>query len=136
MDGSLEPGGRIRPLQCIQCRGEMESIFKIKGKRKPAKMRRIASLRRRRVGWLLSILAGAIVLFISSAGICSEAAAEKKPKPAKFKVSGYGTLGNFQLRRILRTLELSGKQFQYFGPAFVEDSALLLTSRIQKDGYL
>ena len=40
------------------------------------------------------------------------------------------------MRRILRTLELSGKQFQYFGPAFVEDSALLLTSRIQKDGYL
>ncbi len=59
-----------------------------------------------------------------------------KPKPAKLKVSGYGLIGNFELKRILRTLELSGKKPPAFGAAFVEDAAIILSSRVKRDGYL
>jgi outer membrane protein insertion porin family len=58
------------------------------------------------------------------------------PKPAKLKVSGYGLFGNRELLRILKTVELSGKKPPQFGPTFIEDSALLLATRIQRDGYL
>ena len=67
----------------------------------------------------------------------AEAAAPgKKPKPAKLSVSGYGILGNRELKRILRTIELGGKKPAQFGPSFVEDAALILTARIKRDGYL
>jgi len=59
-----------------------------------------------------------------------------KPKPARLKISGYGFLGNRELKRILRTLELGGKKPEYFLPSFIEDSVLILTARIKRDGYL
>jgi outer membrane protein assembly factor BamA len=59
-----------------------------------------------------------------------------KPKPAKLHISGYGILGNRELKRILRTLELAGHKPEFFGPTFVEDAALILTARIKRDGFL
>ena len=56
--------------------------------------------------------------------------------PAKLKISGYGLFGNRELKRILRTLELSGKKPPFLGASFVEDAALILGSRIKRDGYL
>jgi len=56
--------------------------------------------------------------------------------PAKLKISGYGLFGNRELKRILKTLELSGKKPQFFDSSFVEDAALILASRIKRDGYL
>ena len=64
------------------------------------------------------------------------AAAPKKAKPAKIKVSGYGLVGDYELKRILRTLELGRAKPEFFGESFIEDSALILTTRIQRDGYL
>jgi outer membrane protein insertion porin family len=61
---------------------------------------------------------------------------QTNPEPAKLKVSGYGIFGNRELKRILRTLELSGKKPPLFGSSFVEDSALILSARIKRDGYL
>src|SRR5690349_4141867 len=63
-------------------------------------------------------------------------AADKKPKPAKIKISGYGLVGNFELKRILKTLELARKKPEFFDASFVEDSALILASRVKRDGYL
>src|SRR5262249_23646232 len=60
----------------------------------------------------------------------------KPPKPAVLKVSGYGLLGNRELTRVLRTVELSGRKPQYFGPDFIEDAALILSARVKSDGYL
>ncbi len=77
-----------------------------------------------------------VLLLLISTHFSAAAAAEEKITAATLKISGYGILGNFQLKRILRTLELSGKRPQYFGPAFIEDSALILGSRVKKDGYL
>jgi outer membrane protein assembly complex protein YaeT len=79
---------------------------------------------------------GILLALIVSCGLCSAKPSEEKITAAKLKVSGYGIVGDFELKRILRTLELSGKRPQYFGPAFIEDSALILGSRVKKDGYL
>ena len=72
-------------------------------------------------------------LFVSN--VCFAAAA-RKPKPAQIKISGYGLLGNRELRRILTTLELGGKKPEFLGASFVEDAALILGARIKRDGYL
>jgi outer membrane protein insertion porin family len=57
-------------------------------------------------------------------------------EPAHLKIRGYGLLGDRELKRILRTVELAGTKPEFFLPAFVEDSALILASRIKHDGYL
>src|SRR5437016_1989445 len=72
-------------------------------------------------------------LFVSN--VCCAAAA-RKPKPAQIKISGYGLLGNRELRRILTTLELGGKKPEFLGGSFGEDAALILGARIKRDGYL
>lgn len=59
-----------------------------------------------------------------------------EPKPAQLRISGYGVLGNRQLKRMLTTLELAGKKPQFFASSFVEDAALILVSRVKRDGYL
>ncbi len=65
-------------------------------------------------------------------------AADKKPKskPAKLSISGYGFLGNHELKRIVRTIELSGKKPEFFAADFVEDTALIIAARVKRDGYL
>ncbi|HWX21700.1 MAG TPA: BamA/TamA family outer membrane protein [Candidatus Binatia bacterium] len=59
-----------------------------------------------------------------------------KHKPAQLQITGYGAFGNRELKRMLRTLELGGKTPEFFDPSFVEDAALILASRIKRDGYL
>ena len=66
----------------------------------------------------------------------AETAQAAKPASAALHISGYGLLGNFELKRMLRTLELAGKKPEYFSASFVEDAALILASRVKRDGYL
>src|SRR5205814_1916252 len=66
----------------------------------------------------------------------NQAQAKAKSKPAKVKISGYGLFGDWELKRILKTLELAGKKPLFVGSSFVEDSALILSSRVKRDGYL
>jgi outer membrane protein insertion porin family len=74
---------------------------------------------------------------VACAGLAAPAQAEApKTKPAQLQISGYGLLGNRELKRILRTLELGGKKPEFFDPSMIEDAALILTSRIKRDGYL
>src|SRR5258708_39861380 len=58
------------------------------------------------------------------------------PKPATLKISGYGLLGNRQLKRMLRSVELADKRPQFLGSDTIEDAALLLTARVKSDGFL
>lgn len=69
---------------------------------------------------------------------CAAQAAEKtnSPPTAKFTVSGYGFFGNLRLRRIIKLLEIQKKKPQFLGADFMEDSALILTSKLRADGYL
>lgn len=57
-------------------------------------------------------------------------------RPASLHISGYGLLGNRQLKRMLQTLELAGTKPEFFAPAFVEDAALILAARVKRDGFL
>lgn len=76
-----------------------------------------------------------LLLVLSLAG-ATPAAPPPKPKTARLSISGYGILGNRQLKRILTTLELGGKKPEHFGSSFVEDAAMILVARIKRDGYL
>jgi outer membrane protein assembly factor BamA len=58
------------------------------------------------------------------------------PPPAQLKISGFGLLGNRELKRTIRTVELDNKKPDHFGPDFIEDSALMIAARVKRDGYL
>jgi outer membrane protein insertion porin family len=64
------------------------------------------------------------------------AARDAKPKPAKIKVSGYGILGNFNLRRSLLLLQTPGKKPEFLDANFVEDGVTILLSKVKEDGFL
>ena len=57
-------------------------------------------------------------------------------KPAVVKVSGFGILGNREMVRLLRNFQLSGRFPVIIDRTFVEDTALVLLSRVNEDGYL
>src|SRR4051812_16311631 len=114
----------------------MEHLFQVNCSNysaSPSLSRINESLKRR----ALQLALGVMLLFVLLLPARTLAASdEPKVKPAKFKISGYGILGNRQLRRILLTTELTKKKPQFFGASFVEDSALILISRVKRDGYL
>lgn len=90
-----------------------------------------------RLGWVALVL-----LLIWSLQIDSVADAPASPKPAKppkpasLKISGYGLLGDRELKRMIQMVELSGRKPQYFGPDTIEDASLILMSRVKRDGFL
>ncbi|MCU1311482.1 MAG: surface antigen [Candidatus Angelobacter sp.] len=83
-----------------------------------------------------AVCCAACLGLLPARSLAAEASGPKPPKPATLKISGYGFLGDRELKRMLRTVELATTRPQFFGPAFVEDSALLLTARVKQDGYL
>ncbi len=74
-------------------------------------------------------------IFISAAN-ASDAAQTNAPPRAKLKITGYGILGNRELKRILKTVELGNRKPEFYGATFVEDSALILSARVKRDGFL
>jgi outer membrane protein insertion porin family len=66
----------------------------------------------------------------------AEPAPPPRPKPAVLKVSGYGVLGNRELKRMLQNVELADKKVEYFDSDMIEDAALILAARVKRDGYL
>jgi outer membrane protein insertion porin family len=57
-------------------------------------------------------------------------------EPAELRISGYGPLGNRKLKRTLLLLRDRDKEPEFYDANFVEDAALILISRIRRDGYL
>lgn len=76
--------------------------------------------------WLL------LIAMLLHAGV---AQAAKQPK-AKLKISGYGLLGDIELKRTILLLENRGKKATTFDANFVEDAAVILMSRLTEDGFL
>jgi outer membrane protein insertion porin family len=62
--------------------------------------------------------------------------AKPKTKPARIRISGYGVLGNFNLRRSLLLLQTPGKKPEYLDANFVEDAVTILISKVKEDGFL
>lgn len=63
-------------------------------------------------------------------------AADTNLPPATFKITGYGLFGDLRLKRIIKLLEVPKGKPAYFDANFIEDSALILKSKIRQDGYL
>jgi len=59
-----------------------------------------------------------------------------KPKPVKIEISGYGILGNRILKRLVRTMQAEDVQKETVDANFVENAALILSSRMREDGFL
>ncbi|MEO5803704.1 MAG: BamA/TamA family outer membrane protein [Verrucomicrobiota bacterium] len=74
------------------------------------------------------------MLAIFSPLLCHAAA--KEEKLAKLKVSGYGPFGNLELKNLVKTFDDKGKRREFYDANFIEDTALILISRINRDGYL
>lgn len=72
----------------------------------------------------------------STNSVSGAAAKPKKTKPAKFKISGYGFLGELQLKKSIKLLILNNQKPEIFDANFVEDAALVLASTLRRDGYL
>jgi len=61
---------------------------------------------------------------------------ERKPKPGKLSIKGYGLLTNLELRNLVKITQTDGKFPPRFDANFIEDAALILLSRLTQDGYL
>jgi outer membrane protein insertion porin family len=59
-----------------------------------------------------------------------------EPKSAELEISGYGFLGNRELRRLTGTLQGDILQREHFNATFIEDTALILISRLKREGFL
>jgi len=77
------------------------------------------------------ILCGALAVFTLAA-----ADEPNPPSKATFKVSGYGILGDLRLKHVIKLLEQQKKKPNFLGADFMEDSALILKSKLSEDGYL
>lgn len=62
--------------------------------------------------------------------------ASAEEESAKLKVSGYGFLGNIELKNLVKTFDEKGKRREFYDANFIEDAALILISRINGAGYL
>jgi outer membrane protein insertion porin family len=89
-----------------------------------------AALRRFRLGGML------VFIVCTFLGLTARAADTNSPPPAKFKISGYGVFGDLRLKRIIKLLEVPKTKPQFFNANFMEDTALILKSKLRADGFL
>jgi len=85
-------------------------------------------------GWVFKTTI--ISLFVACSVLLANGADKPEPPPAKLKISGYGLVGNLRLKRTIKLLEFQTKKPQFLEANFVEDSALILRSKLRDDGYL
>src|SRR6185437_8800827 len=68
--------------------------------------------------------------------VLSLRAADTNLPSATFKITGYGIFGDLRLKRMIKLLEVPKEKPAYFDANFIEDSALILKSKIREDGFL
>lgn len=56
--------------------------------------------------------------------------------PARYSVKGYGLLGSLRIKRIVQALGDESEEREVFGASFIEDSALVILSKVGQDGFL
>ncbi len=76
-------------------------------------------------------LAGLLILLFFTGALMAE-----EKEPARLKISGYGFFGNLALKNLLKTFDEKLKTREFFDANYIEDTALVLISRINSDGYL
>jgi outer membrane protein assembly complex protein YaeT len=75
-------------------------------------------------------------LLVCLLAMVSLAAAADTNEPARLKISGFGWLGNRELKRTILLLQGQKKDAPLYDANFVEDAALILLSKVTDDGYL
>ena len=82
-------------------------------------------------GFLSSFVAGLLLLGLSAHG-----EETNKVQYAKLRISGFGLLGNRDLKKTIRLM--SGKKVppEFYEANFVEDAALIIMSTLNREGYL
>jgi outer membrane protein insertion porin family len=101
--------------------------------------RESAACRRSAFGASARILIGlslAFLVLLLPAGAARGADQKTEPPAAKLKISGYGWLGNLRLKRMITQLEFQKKPPPFFDANFIEDSSLILISKLHDAGYL
>src|SRR5437870_1446536 len=79
-----------------------------------------------------SFIAGLFLLGLNAA----HSGETNKVQHAKLKISGFGPLGNRELKKTIRLM--SGKKIppEFYEANFVEDAALIIMSTLNREGYL
>jgi outer membrane protein insertion porin family len=90
----------------------------------------------RLIGWWMRFLVTGLAVWLASPGIQVRAGTREGGQPARLRVSGFGVLGNWELRKIIRLAQGAERRPEYFDANFLEDSALILLSRVTEAGYL
>jgi outer membrane protein insertion porin family len=78
------------------------------------------------------VLLSALIVLFSSFGFPIHA----KQDHAELDIDGYGIIGNLELKRTLRSVDLQWKEREFFDANFIEDAALIIMSHLRRDGYL
>lgn len=78
----------------------------------------------------------AVIAWIALGTMIAQAGEVAHPVPAKLKVSGFGLLGNWELRKMIRLAQGEDRRPEFWDANFLEDSALILLSRVTEAGYL
>src|ERR1044071_1578021 len=96
---------------------------------------RSAAAHRVAPGWFRQV--GMLIFLVCAFfGLSTRAADTNSPPAAKFKISGYGIFGDLRLKRIIKLLEVPKTKPQFFDANFMEDTALILKSKLRADGFL
>jgi hypothetical protein len=93
-------------------------------------------LMRGRVLTLVGLFACSTSLGFSDDSGQKEGAAEETTPPARLSVSGYGLLGNLRVKRTLLALDEKDTEPTFYDASAIEDSVLIILSRVGQDGYL
>ena len=78
----------------------------------------------------------ALLLFATLPVLRGRAATDPAQPAAKFKISGFGLIGDRQLKNMIRLVELQTNKPAFFDGNFIEDSSLILASKTRAQGYL
>ena len=76
-----------------------------------------------------------MVILILSACATGRGSGKGGKPVAELKISGYGWLGNRNLKQMIGLLESPLKR-EYYDANFIEDTTLVLTSGLARDGFL
>lgn len=87
---------------------------------------------RRRLRFLVPVLLALLLL----PPVATKGADQSQPHPAKLKISGYGFFGNLRLKRMIKLLVFQNQLPTSFNANVIEDSALILFSKLHDAGYL
>src|SRR5262245_48413165 len=82
---------------------------------------------------LASFVLGALLLLGLNA---AHAAETNKVQQAKLKISGFGPLGNRELKRTIRLMSGRKTPPEFYDANFIEDAALIIMSAVNLEGYL